>query len=69
MLQGFPLSAGPLEPAVFIPQWIPQAQFAGYYVAYEKGFYRRLGLDLRILTGGPERPASEWLERGLAHGK
>ncbi|MCK4782293.1 MAG: hypothetical protein KAV87_00980, partial [Desulfobacteraceae bacterium] len=22
----------------FIPHWIPQAQFAGYYVAYEKGF-------------------------------
>jgi NitT/TauT family transport system substrate-binding protein len=66
MLQSAALSAGALEPAVFIPQWIPQAQFAGYYVAYEKGFYRRLGLDLRILPGGPERPPSEWLERGLA---
>jgi NitT/TauT family transport system substrate-binding protein len=66
LFQMTPLSAGTLEPAVFIPQWIPQAQFAGYYVAYEKGFYRRLGLDVRILPGGPERPASEWLERGLA---
>ena len=66
MLQAAALSAGTLEPAVFIPQWLPQAQFVGYYVAYEKGFYRRLGLDLRILPGGPGRPASEWLERGLA---
>ena len=51
---------------VFIPQWIPQAQFAGYYLAYEKGYYRKKGIDLQILKGGPERPPSEWLERGLA---
>jgi NitT/TauT family transport system substrate-binding protein len=50
----------------FIPQWIPQAQFAGYYVAYEKGYYRKKGIDLQILKGGPERPPSEWLEKGLA---
>ena len=24
---------------VFTPQWTPQSQFAGYYVAQEKGFY------------------------------
>lgn len=55
-----------LHQAVFIPQWIPQAQFAGYYVAYEKGFYRKKGIDLQILKGGPERPPSEWLDRGVA---
>ncbi|MBI5586060.1 MAG: ABC transporter substrate-binding protein [Deltaproteobacteria bacterium] len=60
------LPAAALEPATFIPQWIPQAQFAGYYVAYEKGFYRRQGIDLRILPGGPDRPASEWLKKGMA---
>jgi NitT/TauT family transport system substrate-binding protein len=48
----------------FLPQWIPQAQFAGYYVAYEKGFYRRHGLDLKILRGGPDWPASELLAQG-----
>jgi len=29
-----------------IPQWIPQAQFVGYYMAYEKGFYRKQGSEI-----------------------
>lgn len=33
---------------VFTPQWTPQAQFAGYYVALEKGFYEEVGLDVSI---------------------
>jgi len=33
----------------FSPQWFPQAQFAGYYVALEKGFYKELGLDVQII--------------------
>lgn len=31
---------------VFTPQWTPQSQFAGYYVALEKGFYKEAGLDV-----------------------
>ncbi|MGA7578169.1 MAG: ABC transporter substrate-binding protein [Desulfobaccales bacterium] len=50
----------------FIPQWQPQAQFAGYYVAYEKGFYRERGLEAEILRGGPDRPSSEMLKQGRA---
>ena len=50
----------------FIPHWIPQAQFAGYYVAHEKGFYRKHFLSVDILQGGPERPPSELLEKGQA---
>jgi NitT/TauT family transport system substrate-binding protein len=34
---------------VFTPQWTAQAQFAGYYVAQEKGFYRQAGLDVDIV--------------------
>ncbi len=45
--------AGPLKTLTFIPQWLPQAQFAGYYVAYEKGFYKKRGIYLKILRGGP----------------
>ena len=30
---------------VFTPQWTAQAQFAGYYVAKERGFYKQAGLD------------------------
>jgi NitT/TauT family transport system substrate-binding protein len=50
-----------LKRVTFLPQWIPQAQFAGYYVAYEKGFYKERGLEVEILTGGPDRPGSEML--------
>jgi NitT/TauT family transport system substrate-binding protein len=50
----------------FIPQWAPQSQFAGYYVAYEKGFYRQRGLEVKILKGGPNFPPSELLHTGQA---
>lgn len=33
---------------VFSPQWAPQSQFAGYYVALEKGFYKEAGVDVEI---------------------
>ena len=55
-----------LKQATFIPHWSPQAQFAGYYYAYEKGIYRAHGIDLIILTGGPYNPASELVEQGKA---
>lgn len=42
-----------LKKVSFMPQWIPQAQFAGYLVALDKGFYRDAGLDVHLLTGGP----------------
>ncbi|MBC8240368.1 MAG: ABC transporter substrate-binding protein [Alphaproteobacteria bacterium] len=35
-------------------KWVTQAQFAGYYVAQEKGFYSDAGLDVTINPGGPD---------------
>ncbi len=35
-------------------KWVTQAQFAGYYVALEKGFYADEGLDVTIKPGGPD---------------
>jgi NitT/TauT family transport system substrate-binding protein len=35
-------------------KWVTQAQFAGYYVAQEKGYYKDEGLDVTILPGGPD---------------
>lgn len=32
----------------FMPQWTPQAQFAGFYMAQEMGFYAQEGLDVEI---------------------
>jgi NitT/TauT family transport system substrate-binding protein len=31
---------------VVMPQWSPQTQFAGFYVALEKGYYKEAGLDI-----------------------
>ncbi len=35
-------------------KWVTQAQFAGYYVAQDKGFYKEAGLDVEIKPGGPD---------------
>ncbi|MFO7571387.1 MAG: ABC transporter substrate-binding protein [Gaiellaceae bacterium] len=35
-------------------KWVVQAQFAGYYVAKDKGYYRQAGLDVNIKAGGPD---------------
>ena len=35
-------------------KWLPQAQFAGYYVAQAKGYYKDAGLDVTIKPGGPD---------------
>ena len=43
-----PRAAAQEETIVFTPQWMAQAQFAGYYVAEAKGFYREAGIDVRI---------------------
>ena len=57
---------GELRKVTFIPQWQPQAQFAGYYVAADKGIYEKYGLDVTILRGGPEYPSLELLAEGRA---
>ncbi len=38
----------PLERVSLQLQWLDQFQFAGYYMAKEKGFYRDVGLDVEI---------------------
>ena len=35
-------------------KWVTQAQFAGYFVAKDKGFYDEEGLNVTILPGGPD---------------
>jgi NitT/TauT family transport system substrate-binding protein len=35
-------------------KWVTQAQFAGYFVAKDKGFYKDEGLDVTIKPGGPD---------------
>jgi NitT/TauT family transport system substrate-binding protein len=35
-------------------KWVAQGQFAGYFVAQSKGFYKDAGLDVTIKPGGPD---------------
>jgi NitT/TauT family transport system substrate-binding protein len=44
----------PIKPVSLQLQWVTQAQFAGYYVALDKGWYREEGIDLTITPGGPD---------------
>ena len=47
-------------------QWVTQAQFAGYYVALEKGYYEEEDLDVTILPGGPDIAPPQVLAGGGA---
>ncbi|KEF30044.1 Response regulator [Marinobacter nitratireducens] len=44
-------------------RWTHQFQFAGYYMAKEKGFYQKAGLDVELIAGGPHalRPIEDLL--------
>lgn len=59
-----PSNSQPLKKIKFVPHWIPQAQFAGYYVAKELGIYEKHGIDLTIITGGPKVSTSSMLDNG-----
>ncbi|MFC6686993.1 ABC transporter substrate-binding protein [Jhaorihella thermophila] len=48
------LPAWAADPVKLQLKWVTQAQFAGYYVAADKGFYEEEGLDVTILPGGPD---------------
>jgi len=47
-------------------KWVTQAQFAGYYVALEKGFYEAEGLDVTIKPGGPDIAPAQIIAGGGA---
>jgi NitT/TauT family transport system substrate-binding protein len=47
-------------------KWATQAEFAGYYVAKDKGYYRDAGLDVTINPGGPHVSPSRVIARGGA---
>ncbi|MFQ5439383.1 MAG: ABC transporter substrate-binding protein, partial [Paracoccaceae bacterium] len=47
-------------------KWVTQAQFAGYYVAKDKGFYAEEGLDVTIKPGGPDIAPAQVIAGGGA---
>jgi NitT/TauT family transport system substrate-binding protein len=52
---------------VFTPQWTPQAQFAGYYVAQEKGFYKEAGIDVEIIHPSVTQSAMSRIRNNESH--
>ena len=53
-----------LKKVTFLPSWFPQQQFAGYYMAKEKGIYEKYGLDVTIMTGGHSYDVTTSLKNG-----
>ncbi len=51
---GYAFAAGHANKVVLQLKWVTQAQFAGYYVAQDKGFYEEEGLEVEIKPGGPD---------------
>lgn len=51
---------------VFGAQWLPQAQFAGYYVAHDQGFYDEAGIDVKIIHPTANVNTLEYLVNGQA---
>lgn len=47
-------------------KWVTQAQFAGYYVAADMGFYEEEGLDVTIKPGGPDIAPAQVIAGGGA---
>ncbi len=55
-----------LQEVVLQLKWYHQFQFAGYYVAVEKGFYNDVGLAVTLKPGGPNIKVNEEVLSGRA---
>ncbi|MGC3937441.1 ABC transporter substrate-binding protein [Roseobacter sp. EG26] len=48
------LADGHLTPVVFGTNWLAQAEHGGFYQSVADGTYAECGLDVEIITGGPQ---------------
>ena len=48
-----PAQAQPLDKVTFATNWVAEAEHGGFYQALVDGTYRRFGLDVTIMPGGP----------------
>jgi NitT/TauT family transport system substrate-binding protein len=56
----------PLTHITFVTDWKAQAEHGGFYEAIAQGLYRKAGLDVRILEGGPSVNVPQLLAAGAA---
>ncbi|MBA2475926.1 MAG: ABC transporter substrate-binding protein [Actinobacteria bacterium] len=59
-------SGGGLTKVTLQLKWVTQAQFAGYYAAKAKGFYKGAGLDVNLKVGGPDITPEQVVASGQA---
>ncbi len=59
-------AANAADPVTIQLKWVADAQFAGYYVAAAKGFYKEAGLDVTIKPGGPDIAPEQVIAAGGA---
>jgi NitT/TauT family transport system substrate-binding protein len=64
VLSGMLTAAHAEESVTLRLKWFHQAQFAGFYVAKEKDFYKSAGLNVDIQPGGPDFPAIQMVTGG-----
>ena len=58
---------GAQDKLIFTPQWSAQAQFAGYYVAQEKGFYKQAGINVEIVHPSVTQSAMSRIRNNESH--
>lgn len=51
---GLPLRARAASPLTMQASWINDAEFAGYFIGIDEGYYAEEGIDLTYLSGGPD---------------
>ncbi|WP_431797891.1 ABC transporter substrate-binding protein [Microbacterium kunmingense] len=57
-------SDGELTPVKLQLQWLPQAQFAGYFAAADQGFFEEEGLEVEIIPSGGDIVPQDALAAG-----
>ena len=57
-------AGGELTPVKLQLQWLPQAQFAGYFAAVDQGFFEEEGLEVEIIPSGGDIVPQDALANG-----
>jgi ABC-type nitrate/sulfonate/bicarbonate transport system substrate-binding protein len=51
-----PARAQSLSPVTVALSWLPNVEYAGLWLAADRGYFREEGLDMKFLSGGPNAP-------------
>ncbi len=59
-------STAPLKKLIIQLSWFHTAEFAGFYIAQDTGFYKEAGLDIELLEAKPPEPVQDVIISGRA---